>query len=117
MLKSFEYDVPRAEFCCRIGHYYLQTGKYAQATFWYKLATELEKPVDNWGPMIEACWSWLPHIQLCVCYDRLGKHELAYQHNEIARKYRPLDPQILHNKKYLDGVLGLESPEEQKQTD
>ncbi len=107
MFKSFEYDIPRAEFCCRIGHYFLQAGNYGQAAFWYKLATQLDKPLDNWGPMIEACWTWLPHIQLCVCYDRLAKYELAYEHNEMARKFRPDDPQVLHNKKYLEGVLGL----------
>ncbi|MDI6879782.1 MAG: glycosyltransferase family 2 protein [Desulfitobacteriaceae bacterium] len=107
MFKSFEYDVPRAEFCCRIAHHFLQAGNHAQAAFWYKLATQLEKPVDSWGPMIEACWTWLPHIQLCVCYDRLGQYELAYEHNEMARTYRPDDPQVLHNKKYLEGILGL----------
>ncbi|CAA7600344.1 Glycosyltransferase 2-like [Acididesulfobacillus acetoxydans] len=103
LFKSFAYDVPRAEACCRLGHQFLQTGNYAQAVFWYKLATQLKVP-DGWGPRIEACWTWLPHLQLCVCYDRLGQYELAYAHNEIARTYRPEDPQVLHNKKYLEGV-------------
>jgi len=111
ILKSFEYATPRAEFCCRLGHYFLRAEQYDQGAFWYKLATQLEKPLDSWGPIIEACWTWLPHLQLCVCYDRLGKRELAYEHNEIARKYRLEDPQILHNKKYLEGVLGLSSKE------
>ncbi len=107
ILKSFEYDSPRAEFCCRLGYHFLQAEKYEQGVFWYKLATQLEKPIDSWGPKIEACWTWLPHLQLCVCYDRLGKHELAYEHNEIARKYRPDDTQVLHNKNYLERVLDL----------
>ncbi|MDO0825378.1 glycosyltransferase [Desulfosporosinus nitroreducens] len=109
ILKSFEYANPRAEFCCRLGHYFLRAEQYEQSAFWYKLATQLEKPIDSWGPMIEACWTWIPHLQLCVCYDKLGKYELAYEHNELARKYRPGDPQVLHNKKYLEGVLGLSS--------
>lgn len=107
LYRSFEYDIPRAEFCCRIGFNNLNAGKFNQAVFWYKLATEIEKPLDSWGPRIEACWTWLPHLQLCVCYDRLGKHKLAYKHNEIARTFRPEDPQVLHNKKYLESVLGL----------
>lgn len=107
ILKSFEYANPRAEFCCRMGQYFLGLAQYEQGVYWYKLATQLEKPIDSWGQMLEACWTWIPHIQLCVCYDKLGKYELAYEHNEIARKYRPEDPQILHNKKYLEGVLGL----------
>jgi glycosyltransferase involved in cell wall biosynthesis len=107
LLKSFEYATPRAEFCCRLGFYFLGSQQYEQGAFWYKLATKLEKPLNSWGPRIEACWTWLPHLQLCVCYDRLGKHELAYEHNEIAGKYRPDNPQVLFNKKYLEGVLGI----------
>jgi len=106
-LKSFEYAAPRAEFCCRMGQYFLKLTQYEQGVFWYKLATQLEKPIDSWGPILEACWTWIPQIQLCVCYDKLGKYELAYEHNELARKYRPEDPQVLHNKQYLEGVLGL----------
>lgn len=109
IFQSFEYDTPRAEFCCRLGFHYLQQSKFKQAAFWYRLATELEKPVDNWGPTSHAAWTWLPHIQLCVCYDHLGQHELAYKHNEIARTFRPDDPQVLHNKKYLEGVLKIAS--------
>lgn len=106
IFKSFEYAPPRAEFCCRLGFHFLSAKQYEQGIFWYKLATQLEKPIDSWGPMIEACWTWLPHLQLCVCYDRLGKHELAYEHNEIARRYRPENTQVIYNKTYLEGVLG-----------
>ncbi|HBV85225.1 MAG TPA: glycosyl transferase [Desulfosporosinus sp.] len=104
-LKSFQYAPPRAEFCCRLGFYFLSAEQYEQGVFWYKLATQLEKPINSWGPINEACWTWLPHLQLCVCYDRLGKYELAYEHNEIARKYRPDNNQVLYNKKYLEGVF------------
>jgi len=109
--KSFDYAPPRAEFCCRLGFHFLHAKRYEQAAFWYKLATQLEKPADCSGFMYEACWTWLPHLQLCVCYDRLGKHALAYAHNEIARGYSPENRQILYNKEYLEGVLGISSGE------
>ena len=108
--KSFDYASPRAEFCCRLGFHFLDAKRYEQAEFWYKLATQLVRPVENSGFMTEACWTWLPHLQLCVCYDRLGKHELAYQHNEIAREYSPENPQVLFNKKYFENLLGIKSP-------
>lgn len=104
-LKSFEYDTPRAEFCCRLGYGFMQKNEWEKAIFWYKLATQLEKPKDSWGFFNEGCWTWLPHLQLCVCYDRLGEYKLAYEHNEIACKYRPNDEQVLHNKKYLESVI------------
>ena len=33
---------------------------------------------------------------------------------EIARKYRPEDTQVLYNKNYLEGVLGIGSPEKKE---
>ncbi len=99
ILKSFEYGPPRAEFCYHLGFYFQTEQKYEPAVFWYKLAAELEKPAGSW-------LIWAPHIQLCLCYDRLGKHALAYEHNEIARIYKPTHTSVLHNKKYLERVLG-----------
>ena len=104
ILKSFEYAAPSTEFCCHLGLYFQNKKEYEQGIFWYKLATQLEKHVSS-------RLMWLPHIQLCVCYDHLGKHELAYEHNEIARKYSPDNNQILHNKRYLERVLGIGSTE------
>ncbi|TCN22299.1 tetratricopeptide repeat-containing glycosyltransferase family 2 protein [Mesobacillus foraminis] len=105
ILKSFEYDSPRADFCCRLGFRFLQQNQPRKALVWYKLATELEKPADNLGMINHACWTWLPHLQLCVCYSQLENYELAYKHNEIARQYLPDHPSILHNKRFLEPLL------------
>lgn len=110
-LKSFKYDTPRAEFCCRLGYSFIHQGEWRTATYWYKLATELEKPKDSLGFFNDACWTWIPHLQLCVCFDRLGKHKLAYKHNEIARKYQPNNEQILQNKQYLESIFNAKQIE------
>ncbi|MEI7028195.1 glycosyltransferase [Paenibacillus sp. y28] len=104
-LRSFQYTSPRAEFCCRLGYYFLHQNELHTAVFWYQLATDRQPPENHWGFYNPACSTWLPHLQLCVCYDRLGNHELAYKHNELARQYRPDDPAILQNKAYLESVL------------
>ena len=103
--KAFDYDTPRAEFCCRLGFYYLQLNQLQQATFWYEVATGLEKPVDCSGMLNHACWTWLPHLQLCVCYDRLGKQDLAYKHNELAAGFVPDHSGVLYNRKYFEGLF------------
>jgi len=103
--KSFNYDTPRAEFCCRLGFYYLQENQLKQAAFWYKIATELEKPAECLGMINHACWTWLPHLQLCVCYDRLGKHDLACKHNELAAGFVPDHSGVLYNRKYFDSLF------------
>ncbi|RAV16680.1 glycosyltransferase [Paenibacillus contaminans] len=104
-LHSFAYDIPRAEFCCRLGYRFLQENRLTQAVYWYKLATELRKPEQSWGFFNDACWTWLPHIQLCICYYRLGDYPEAYRHNEKARAYRPDDPAVLSNKALLEGAF------------
>lgn len=103
--KSFLYELPRAEACCKIGFYFLDKSNYKQAAFWFKLASQLERPKDSWGFFNEACWTWLPHLELCACYDRLGDKKLAFYHNEIARSYQPDNPSVLYNKKYFEDLL------------
>ncbi|MGM0884321.1 MAG: glycosyltransferase [Bacillota bacterium] len=105
--KSFEYDLPRAEFCCRLGYHFLQNSQLTQAVYWYRTASELEKPEESWGFFNDTCWTWLPHLQLCICYYRLGDNEKAYYHNEIARGYRPNDENILHNKRFFEGIMNI----------
>lgn len=105
LLRAFSYEVPRADIACRLGFSFMERGQFKQAAFWYKLATELEKPAESWGFIDHACWTWLPHLQLCVCYDRLGEYQLAYKHNEIAGTWLPDDERIQYNRKYLEGKL------------
>ncbi|WP_110954018.1 glycosyltransferase family 2 protein [Anaerosinus massiliensis] len=99
--RSFNYDTPRAEFCCRIGYHFLSLKQYQQAIFWYTLATNLQKPKDSLALLNNSCWTWLPHLQLCVCYANIGEVPLAIQHNKIAEAYVPDHPSILHNNKYF----------------
>ncbi|AIG27121.1 glycosyltransferase [Brevibacillus sp. 7WMA2] len=107
IIKAFSYDTPRAEACCRLGHIFFGKKEYLKAIFWYDLATKVKRP-DSWGFFTEACWTWLPHIQLCVCYNRIGQNEKAYEHNEQVGKYRPNDPKYLFNKKLIEGLLNKE---------
>lgn len=103
---SFRYGVPRADFCCRLGFYHLNNNQLEQAIFWYKTATQLETPAQAWGLVNVPCQTWLPHLQLCVCYSRAGKYGLAHQHNELAATFIPNDARIQHNRNYLQSLKG-----------
>ncbi|ASK61094.1 glycosyl transferase [Virgibacillus phasianinus] len=111
ILRSFQYDRPRPEFCCRLGYHFLQKNELRTAIFWYELITDNQSR-DTLGQVNLACSTWLPHLQLCVCYDRIGEYNLAYHHNELARQYRPDDQLILYNKKYLEPLIGRGDDEE-----
>jgi glycosyltransferase involved in cell wall biosynthesis len=101
---SFNYDKPRAEFCCKLGRYFLNENNLNNAIFWYELATKLERPKNSWGFFNDDCWTWLPHIQLCVCYYKQGKKELSYKHNEIALSYSPNNETLLRNKEFFKSI-------------
>lgn len=111
IFRSFHYDKPRPEFCCRLGYYFLQRQEYKLAIYWYKLALSTEKPEENWGFENLACSTWLPQLQLCVCYDGIGDYEAAYDHNEKAAQFRPTDERILANRDYLNKRLGKKTIE------
>ncbi|MFF2484281.1 glycosyltransferase [Paenibacillus sp. NPDC058071] len=110
LFRSFEYDSPRPEFCCRIGFYFLEQQAYSQASYWYRQAAELaesDRAAADWSLSSMACTTWLPHLQLCVCYDRMGRYDEAYRENERAAQYRPGDPRIISNRQYLQGRLDV----------
>ena len=44
------------------------------------------------------CYGYLPCIQLCVCYSRLGDAKRANAFNELAALYKPDSPAVHHNR-------------------
>ncbi|GAA3409167.1 glycosyltransferase [Paenibacillus hodogayensis] len=100
-LRAFAYGLPRAEHCCRLGFYFMEESNYETAVYWYEQATRLVRPENSMGMLHLACWTWLPHIQLCVCYDRMGKRELAIRHHELAASFAPDHPSVVANAKYF----------------
>ncbi len=104
IFRSFEYDIPRPEACCRLGFHFMEQAKNYEAIFWYEQALlikqNLNAPFQN-----KTFTTWLPHLQLCVLFDRLQQYETANSHNELARSFLPNDERILHNKTYFDRIL------------
>jgi glycosyltransferase involved in cell wall biosynthesis len=109
LLRTFHFDRPRAETCCRLGALFIEEDQLQQAVFWYELATRLEKPTQLMGALDHASWTWIPHLQLCLCYDRLGNRTKAVQHNDLAYSINPDHPSILHNKRYFDELLAKQN--------
>ncbi|THF73249.1 glycosyltransferase [Cohnella fermenti] len=107
LVRIMAYDLPRADHCCAIGYCYQDRGDVRKAIFWYELALTLELPVHHFGVVNLIAWTWLPHLQLCVCYGLLGDLERAYEHNEKALEFLPDDPNLLANRAKLTEALGL----------
>ncbi len=104
LLKSLEFDVPRAEVCCEIGNHFMGNGQYETAVFWFETALACRMNFASGGFIITDCYGYTPALQLCVCCDKLGRHEDAEKYNELAGTFKPTSPAYLYNKAYFDKI-------------
>jgi tetratricopeptide (TPR) repeat protein len=101
VVRSFDYAPPRAEACCTLAWWHLQRNDLHQAVAWYEMAAGLKQPVPDFGFSTPAAWGIGPHLQLCLCYSRLGNAERARWHNERAAEFEPGNSTVLHNRAVL----------------
>lgn len=101
ILDTFKLDIPRADICCKLGQHFIENLKFKQAIFWYKIALGCIPDGGNWGIDRKEYYTWIPSIQLCVCYSNLGDYDSAYYYNEITAFYIPLSPKVEHNRDFL----------------
>lgn len=101
LFDSFVYDLPRSEILCEIGYFYFIHGQYEVAIFWYKLALNNKIDIQKGGFVRQDCYRFIPYIQLCVCYDRLGDIKRAKKYNDLAGEIKPKDSAYLHNCQYF----------------
>jgi len=104
LLHSLQYEKPQPETCCRIGYSFLENNNYDSAIFWYEEAISY-KNKEQLSNVQYSYSTWMPHLQLAVCYDRIGKHQLANEHNELAYGYHPTHASILSNRQYFSNLL------------
>ena len=103
LFKSFDFAPPRPEICCDIGLFYVEEKNWEQAVFWFKLA--INQPSPDYTFSSPDCRTFIPCIWLCVCYDRLGNLQKAFEYNERAGSFKPNDKNYLHNKQYFLSAL------------
>ena len=104
LLRSMSFDLPRAELCCEIGKYFLEHGNFHNAIYWYEIALNTPKSEYSSGFILPDCYDYIPLLQLCVCYDRLGDQQKAKEYNEKAGAYKPYSQAYLYNKQYFDSL-------------
>ncbi|MEG0774526.1 glycosyltransferase family 2 protein [Clostridium sp.] len=102
--EAFDLDTPRAEVLYRIALSYQEEEKYSQAISWYELIPHLRLPMDDSVFIYSEYWTWLPHLQLCVCYYNIGDTKKSFEHNEIARNLNPTNASILQNVEFFKTI-------------
>ncbi|NCE64169.1 glycosyltransferase [Pseudoflavonifractor sp. 524-17] len=102
LLESLAFDAPRAEVCCDLGALFLNRGDYPAAIRWYEQALNCPRDDRSGAFIVPACYDYLPAIQLCLCWYRLGDREKAAAWNKRAGAARPEDPFYLYNKAFFE---------------
>lgn len=102
--RSFCYDSPRAEICCAIGAHFLARRQYEPAVFWYQMAAAMKPDPNSGGFTSPDCYNFIPYLQLCVCYDRMGDHKTAEKYHRKARRLKPGDPSVRYNDRYFKSL-------------
>lgn len=101
LLMSFAYDLPRAETCCDVARHFFDRALWERAAYWYERALECPRRDGRGGFVSPDAYGYLPAIQLCVCYDKMGRAEEAERWNERAGAYKPGDPSVEQNRAYF----------------
>ena len=114
IFKSFEYDVPRADFCCKLAYKFMCENKLDMAIYWYSLAINAVPSNVSMSIIHHDTYTYIPWIQLCICHFRKGNFDSAYFSNEMAGKYKPTDSFVKHNRDLLKDKIKKDTVDEVK---
>lgn len=104
LFKTFLYDTPRANICCKIGDYFMLQKNYHTAKYWYQAATKCEDVLNKGGFVQSIYYNYYPFLQLCVCFYNLGDIKKAISYNNLAEKYCPNCNIVKGNKNFFNNL-------------
>lgn len=108
LFRALSLGEPRADLCCELGRRFLMKNDLMSARFWYSLAPEQFRRAK--GGFVHADFGgYIPYLQLCVIYDRLGQHRLAESFNSLAGRFHPESEAVAANRSYFKTLLGERS--------
>lgn len=104
LCRSFQFDAPRAEILCAIGDYFFERQQYNLAVFWYQSAASLEYGASQEGFTSPDCYGFIPYIQLCVCYDKLGDRKKSLEYHVKSKALKPENASVILNETYFTSL-------------
>lgn len=101
LLHTMEYTTPRAEAVYRLANSFERQNRFLEAIYWYEVIIAHPDIPENAGFVRPEYWTWRPHLQLCVCYYKIGDHNKSLEHHKIAYQMNPKEPLIQSNQKFF----------------
>lgn len=112
IFESIKMEDRQAEPFYFLGRYYMNKGLdnknsdfLKKAIIHYKTCLNIERPTDLLSSYLPMYYTWLPCLNLSLCYNYLGDSEKAYEYNKKVLEYRPNDSRALENDKILKQSL------------
>lgn len=98
---SFVYSTPRGEILYEIGNIFFNLRNYQSAIYWYDLALK-SKPDLGSGAFVNIdCYQFLPALQLCVCYYKVGDIVKSRCYHELSKGFKPDDERVKFNETFF----------------
>lgn len=113
IFRLFKIATPSGEICCKLADHFNENSKYDQAIFWYKVALECIPSKNNMSYNNREFYTWIPAINLSVCYSKIDDYDTAYYYNELAGSYEYANKvkiesnRAFYKKKFLEKGLTL----------
>lgn len=108
IFESIKMEDRQAEPFYFLGLYYMNKQNWQRGARWFEVCTQMERPKDLLSSYQPEYYTWLPHLNACVCYNAIGEIQKAYDHNKRVLEYRPKDPRAVNNEKILTTALKRE---------
>lgn len=102
LIRSFYYDIPRAEALCKLADIYFNENNYQKACYWYNLALKDKCNLTSGAFVQKIYYDVYPLLQLCVCYYYLGDIKKAKECNNKVGKIDSKIPVYVKNKALFD---------------
>jgi glycosyltransferase involved in cell wall biosynthesis/SAM-dependent methyltransferase len=116
IFKAISMEERWAEPYNLLGLYYMSKNQWGKAIQWYETALNVQRPKELLSCYQPEYYTWLPCLNLCVCYNNLGNMQKAYEYNRRVLEYRPTDSRALNNEEILSRALGITAPPPKKES-
>ena len=106
LVRALRFEPPRAELCCALGLFFFRREAWRSAIYWYEQAMTRPDDSRSGGFTCPDCRNYIPALQLCVCWHRLGDMVRAEQYNDLAGTFKPHGQAYTYNREYFSSLRG-----------